>query len=199
MKFKHQSCTIESARLSKSLKLGKAVTIGYGSCVLAGEVGDYTFINKYCLIDSNVTTVGKFCSIAYNVRIGLGGHPADWLSTHPFLYDKKYGFVKKDLQWTSKSEKTVVGNDVWIGANATILGGVIIGDGAIIGAHSLVNKDVEPYSIVVGTPAKHIRYRHDETTIKSLLKSKWWDKSAEELKNKIAVLSDPKDFIEHLS
>ena len=199
MKMRNRSCTIETARLAKNIKLGKSVTLGLGSSVLAQEIGDYTFINNYCLIDKNVSSIGKFCSIAYNARIGLGGHPTDWLSTHPFAYDKKYGFVKNNIEWTKKSQETIVGNDVWIGANATILAGVTIGDGAIIGAHSLVNKDVEPYSIVVGTPAKHIRYRHDEDTVKSLLISKWWNLSKEALIGKIDLLRDPKDFINYLS
>lgn len=198
MKLSNRSCSIESARLSKKIKLGKFVTLGYGSSILAEEIGDYTYINKFCLIDKNVISIGKFCSIAYNSRIGLGSHPDKWVSTHSFAYDKKYNFIESNKNWTDKSEKTIIGNDVWIGANATILAGVTIGDGAIIGAHSLVNKDVQPYSIVVGSPAKHIRYRHDEEIIKKLMSSKWWNLPKVELMKRIELMKNPEDFIKSL-
>lgn len=199
MKLRNPSCSIESARLAKHIKLGKSVNLGLGSSVLAKEVGDYTFINKYCLIDKNVVSIGKFCSIAYNVRIGLGGHPTSWLSTHPFAYDKKYGFLKSTIEWTDEKQDTIIGNDVWIGANATILAGVTIGDGAIIGAHSLVNKNVEPYSIVVGTPAKHIRFRFETDVIDQLQQIEWWNLSQEELTRYIASMKNPSDFIKAIN
>ncbi len=194
-KIKNPSCTIRTARLGKNVSLGKQVTLEYGSSILAQKIGDYTYINKYCLVDKNVSSIGKFCSIAYNVRIGLGGHPTDWLSTHPFAYNKSYGFVDKDKVWTTGSEETVVGNDVWIGANSTVLAGVKIGDGAIIGAHSLVNKDVEPYSIVIGVPAKHLRYRHSDEVIQKLLKTEWWNMSKEELMKRMEHLNDAEEFL----
>lgn len=199
MKMRNQSCTIETARLAKNITLGKSVTLGLGSSVLAKEIGDYTFINKYCLIDKNVSSIGKFCSIAYNVRIGLGGHPTDWVSTHPFAYDKKYGFTENTREWTNESSDTIIGNDVWIGANATILAGITIGDGAIIGAHALVNKDVKPYSIVVGSPAKHLRYRFDEETVAKLLKLKWWDMPKNDLVKNLSLMKSPEELLKKLN
>lgn len=198
MRLKNRTCTIDSARLGKNVKLGEFVTLGYGSSVLANEIGDYTYINKYCLIDRNVVSIGKFCSIAYNARIGLGGHPTDWVSTHSFAYDKKYGFVQSNRKWDTQPNETKIGNDVWIGANATILAGVSIGDGAIVGAHSLVNKDVAPYSIVIGSPARHLRYCHDDETVKKLLKVKWWDLPKEELKKHIEHMENAEDFLNNL-
>lgn len=197
-KIKNPSCTIRTARLGKNVQLGKQVTLEYGSAILAQSIGDYTYINKYCLVDKNVTSIGKFCSIAYNVRIGLGGHPTDWLSTHPFAYNKSYGFTDNDKPWTKDSEETVIGNDVWIGANSTVLAGVKIGNGAIVGAHSLVNKDVEPYSIVVGVPAKHLRYRHSDEVIQKLLKTEWWNLSKAELSERIECLDNAEDFLNSL-
>ncbi|MFT5823925.1 MAG: acetyltransferase-like isoleucine patch superfamily enzyme [Crocinitomix sp.] len=197
-KIKNPSCTIRTARLGKNVKLGKQVTLEYGSSILANHIGDYTYINKFCLVDKNVSSIGKFCSIAYNVRIGLGGHPTDWLSTHPFAYNKSYGFTDKDIDWTTDSEETIVGNDVWIGANSTVLAGVKIGDGAIIGAHSLVNKDVEPYSIVVGVPAKHLRYRHSDEVIQKLLKTEWWNLPKEELSKRMQHLDNAEAFLNSL-
>ncbi len=195
VRLKNPTCVIRSARLGKNVKLGKHVTLEYGSSVLAEEIGDYTYINKFCLIDKNVSSIGKFCSIAYNTRIGLGGHPVDWLSTHPFAYHKNYGFVTEDRSWSDESEETIIGNDVWIGANSTILAGIKVGDGAIIGAHSLVNKDVEPYSIMVGSPARCIRYRHSDEIIKRLKEIKWWDMPKEDLVRCTSVMNDPEEFI----
>ena len=199
VQLKNPTCTINSARLAKNVKLGKHITLEYGSHILAQEIGDYTYINKYSLLDKNVLSIGKYCSVAYNVRIGLGGHPTDWLSTHPFAYQESYGFVTESKRWTTENEETVIGNDVWIGANSTVLAGVNVGDGAIIGAHSLVTKDVEPYSIVVGTPAKHIRYRHSEELIKKLQEIQWWNLSRKELSKYVKYMDDPERVLQEIS
>ncbi len=90
-----------------------------------------------------------------------------------------------------KAEEVSIGNDVWIGTNATILAGVTVGDGAIIGAHALVNKNVEPYSIVVGTPARHVRYRFDEDVISKLKAQKWWEWSDAKIKEHTHLFDDP--------
>jgi len=191
MRLKNPTCTIRSASLSKNVKLEKGVTLEYGSHVMAELIGRYSYINKYCLIEKN-TTIGRFCSVAYNAKIGLGGHPTDWVSTHAFAYDPKYGFVKESRKFQPENKKqTVIGNDVWIGTNAIILQGVKIGDGAIIGANSLVTTDVEPYAIMIGNPAKLHRYRFDEKTIKQLVELKWWDQSINEIKMNIDLFKDP--------
>jgi len=95
-------------------------------------------------------------------------------------------------------KQTVIGNDVWIGANVTILSGVTVGDGAVIGANTLVTKDVEPYSIVNGTPAQHVRYRFEEATIKKLLDSKWWNWEDEKIKKHLAEFRKSEDFLKLL-
>jgi acetyltransferase-like isoleucine patch superfamily enzyme len=193
------SCTIRAASLCRNVKLGKGVTIEKGSHVCAGSIGNHTYINKYCLIDRNTKSIGSFCSIAYGVKIGLGNHPTKWVSTHPFAYDKKYGFVNKGRSFEEQTiESCIVWNDVWIGANATILAGVNIGDGAIIGANSVVTGDVAPYSMVAGTPAKHIRYRFDEAMIKSLLELKWWNWDDDRIKNNIDKFDDPAKLLSGL-
>jgi acetyltransferase-like isoleucine patch superfamily enzyme len=182
--------------LSKNVRFERGVSIETGSHVQADLIGKYSYINRYCLVEKN-TTIGRFCSIAYNVKIGLGSHPVDWLSTHQFAYDPKYKFVKESRQFKAGEKKqTVIGNDVWIGANTIILAGVTIGDGAIIGANSLVTSDVEPYSIVYGNPAKHQRYRFDENTRSNLLKIKWWDWDERKIKENIDLFNDPLKVIE---
>lgn len=194
-KLKNPSCTIKCQELGKSVVLGKKINLGFGGFIYAREIGDYTYINNYCHIDKNVVSIGKFCSIAINCRIGLGGHPTDWVSTHSFSYDKKYGIVSDGKNSFKQKLETKIGNDVWIGTNATILAGVTIGDGAIIGAHSLVTKDVAPYSVVVGSPAKHLKYRHSAENIKALLNTEWWNWSTEKLKRNIHLFNNVEQFL----
>ncbi|NOX48735.1 MAG: CatB-related O-acetyltransferase [Chlorobi bacterium] len=137
--MRYPSCRIKAAGITKNVRLEKGVTLEYGAFIGASLIGKYTFINRYCLIEKSVSRIGRFCSIGYNVRIGLGNHPLNYVSTHPFIYRKKYGFVEEDFTFPeSVTKPTIIGNDVWIGANATILAGVSVGDGAVIGANSLV-------------------------------------------------------------
>ncbi len=169
----------------------------YGSFVLTSFVGKYTYINMYSLIDKNTESIGRFCSIAHNVKIGLGSHPVKWATTHPFAYKKSYGFVKDDIIFEEKVTKPcIIGNDVWIGANAIILAGVKVGDGAIIGANSLVTEDVQPYSIVLGTPAKHVRFRFDPRIISALQKIKWWNWDDQKIKDNIESFKNPEEVID---
>jgi acetyltransferase-like isoleucine patch superfamily enzyme len=193
------TCTIHAASLCRNVKFGKGVTIEKGSHVCAGSIGKHTYINKYCLIDRNTKSIGSFCSIAYGVKIGLGNHPTKWVSTHPFAYDKKYGFVNISKSFEEQTNKNcIIGNDVWIGANATILAGIHIGDGAIIGANSLVTHDVAPYCIVAGTPAKRIRYRFDEEMIARLLELKWWNWDDARIKQNVDKFYDPEKILASL-
>jgi acetyltransferase-like isoleucine patch superfamily enzyme len=134
------------------------------------------------------TEIGAFCSIGPNVSLGgLGWHPTDRLSTHPAFYSSRLQagttFVKNNNGIDNETElqHTKVGNDVWIGAGCIILDGMTIGDGAIIAAGAVVTKDVPPYAIVGGVPAKIIRYRFDINTITALLKWRWWELSNDEI------------------
>ena len=186
LKLTNPSCSIKAAALSRNVKMEKGVSIGSGSVVCADLIGKYTFINKYCLIDKSTKSIGRFCSIAYGAKVGLGEHPKDWISTHPFAYNSKYGFVNSDKVFTEKkNNETIIGNDVWVGANAIILSGVKVGDGAIIGANSLVTSDVEEYSLVVGSPAKHLKYRFEEEKRTALILLKWWDWDDSKIKKEI--------------
>ena len=131
--------------------------------------------------------IGAYCSFAKNVQIFMGGnHRTDWLTTY------RFPAFFNEAQHIESSATTngdvVIGNDVWLCENSTILWGITIGDGAVIANGAMVTKDVAAYSIVGGNPAKHIRWRFDETTRKALLNSAWWDWPEEELLKVVDLL-----------
>lgn len=147
------------------------------------RLGDYSYINFFAWV--NNTNIGKYCSIAMNFKSGLGKHPTKLLSTSPLFYAKKRFALKKplDIELASYEEyqDIIIGNDVWIGANVLIMDGVKIGNGAIIGAHSLVVKNVPDYAIIAGVPGKVIKYRFSDEIIAELNKINWWDWEKEKI------------------
>lgn len=157
-----------------------------GQIKMAGYIGAFTYIRN-ARLSGGVKSIGRYTSIAPGVVAGDGNHPVDWLSTHPF----QYGESKLFKSW-SKHEKfdftkpgrgqggsITIGNDVWIGANAIILRGVTIGDGAVVAAGAVVTKDVPPYAIVGGCPARLIRFRFEKRIIDKLMDLKWWNFEAD--------------------
>ncbi len=126
----------------------------------------------------DLVEIGRFCSISRLVTLGAKNHPLGGLSSFPFHHiwgwSEDSEFQELWERWKEKT-KTVIGPDVWIGVGSTVMSGVNIGVGAVIGAHSLVTKDVEPYSVTYGVPAKHQRFRFPEELRKSLLKTRWWE------------------------
>ena len=183
------------------LRKQKGLKVGYGTNIINSKVrlnnwlgknvslanasiGKYTYISDESRIRD--TSIGAFCSIGRNVKIGLGFHPTNYLSTSPFLYRKSFlglaGLSDENRFVDADYRKTSIGNDVWIGDNVLICGGCNIGDGVIIGAGSIVTKDLEPYGVYVGNPAKLIKKR-----IKHLLNNgenlkDWWDHNDNEIK-----------------
>jgi acetyltransferase-like isoleucine patch superfamily enzyme len=133
--------------------------------------------------------IGNFASVADDVVITVGGaHPTDWVSTFPFR--AQLGEPGAFLDGMPKPERDVViGNDVWIGRGARILGGVHIGDGAVVGAYSVVGSDVRPYAVVVGNPAREIRRRFSDEQIEGLLRIRWWGWPDDEVREAIPILS----------
>lgn len=165
-----------AVKITKS-QLGKHVIIYGNTTVLMSKINSYSYIGGSSKVSR--TTIGKFCSIGENVRIGLGKHPLSCQSTYPGFYTNNFDLygIKKEYDCPiSEYEEITIGNDVWIGTSAIILDGVNIGDGAVIAAGAVVTKDVPPYAIVAGVPAKIIKYRFSEEKILHLLKEKWWDK-----------------------
>ena len=152
------------------------------------NIGMYSY---GCFSPENIpagTLIGRYCSFARGILILNGSHPVIFKSTHPFFYNPSLGYTDRLL---IERTKIVIGNDVWIGANATILPSVShIADGAIIGAGSVVAKNVLPFAVVVGNPAKTIRYRFQEETIRKIVQSGWWDRDIESIKE------NPSEFAE---
>lgn len=170
-------------------------------------VGDYTMYNDFVQdpvlfeknnvlyhypINHDKLVIGKFCSIACGARFlfNSSNHRMNALSTYPFpLFFEEWGLDQKDVtdSWDNKGD-IVVGNDVWIGYEAVILAGVTIGDGAIIGTRALVTKDVPPYTVVGGVPARPIKKRFSDETVSELLEIKWWDWPKEKIADNIETI-----------
>jgi acetyltransferase-like isoleucine patch superfamily enzyme len=135
-------------------------------------------------------TVGSYCSINKDVSIFPGGnHRIDWVTTYPFRIRFKMPGAFVDGHPTSKGD-VQIGSDVWIGRGAVILSGVTIGDGAVVGAEAVVTKDVEPYSVVGGNPAVHLKYRFSADQRAALLRIRWWDWPHEDVLARVAELCD---------
>ena len=165
-------------------------------------IGDYTYYHDFenpqnfeknvlyhFDFENDKLIIGKFCSIASDVKFIMNGgnHRTDWLTNYPFpIFGGSWEIAMPD-SWPNKGD-TIIGNDVWIGYNATIMPGINIGDGAIIAAQSVVTRNVEPYSIVGGNPAKEIRKRFDESIIQELLNICWWDWEIEKITRNIKII-----------
>lgn len=194
-RFPH--AVIESTSINKTAKIGKnsiinkrasidTNTVIGSNCMITSDVligngvslGDYSYVNSDTRIISG--KIGKFTSISYGCQIGMSEHPTNYMSTSPYVYGNSNIFGSP-AYYQELHSPPVIGNDVWIGGKVIILQDVTIGDGAIIAAGSVVTKDVPPYTIVGGVPAKPIRKRFDDTTINFLLNLKWWDLPHDEI------------------
>lgn len=189
----------------KNLKIGymtNIVNVNFGNYntlyddinLMNCSIGDYVYIADRTRIGN--ADIGNFCSIGPDVRIGLGLHPTQFLSTFPAFYsvEKQCQVTFVEKNYFVENGKITIGNDVWIGYNATIIDNVNIGDGSIIGAGAVVTKDVEPYSIVGGVPARLIKKRFTEEQIKKLLKIKWWNNDEEWIRLHSPLFNDTTQF-----
>jgi len=167
----HEGSSIDNVQLGAYTELGE---MGYYENV---ELGDYSYTGPYCFLQN--TVVGKFANIAAAVRIGPTMHPMDRPTVHHFTYRRVlYGFAETDdedfFAWR-RSMVSRVGHDTWIGHAAIIMPGVTIGDGAVVGSGAVVTKDVPPYVVVGGVPARRIKDRFPPETAAAMARIAWWD------------------------
>lgn len=186
---KIESYIVDESILGEELIIRKDVFISNS----LKRLGSYTYIGDRAEI-LNCDGIGRYVSISHDVKIGLENHKLDGIGTSPVFYSKQRGWV--DRIYIERQVPVAVGDDVLISANAMIMSGVKIGTGAVVGAGAFVNKDVPPYAIVAGIPAKIIRYRFDEATIERLLKSEWWKLDKSELVRHKDRFSDVKAFLD---
>lgn len=186
-----------TARVYQS-ELGPYTWIGPGSSIVESTFGDYSYTaGDVSIIYSEV---GRFCSIASHARLNPGNHPMERVTQHHMTYRRvQYGFADEDdadfFNWR-RAHKVTVGHDVWIGHGAILLPGVTVGTGAVIGAGAVVTKDVEPYMIAVGVPAKPLRPRFPDHIAEKLMVIGWWDWPREVLQERFADFNDLDQFIE---
>lgn len=174
MKFLDINTNVDKKiRKNKTVDIKEDVLID-NNCI----VGDYTYIGPRTIITKS--KVGRYVSIGSDVKIGLGEHIIDRVSLNAFFYNSPYEELTKG--------ECIIEDDVWIGTNAIILRNVKIGRGAVVGAGAVVTKNVDPYSVVVGVPAKFLKYRFSKKKIEEIEKSKWWNQDLNEAKNKILIL-----------
>lgn len=171
------------AFVSSNNDLDKRVVIYRGVKIKGSRVGAYSYISPNTEVEN--AEIGRFCSIADHCRIGMGTHNIDQISTSPIFTQKVNG---AKVRWVDENVndspllKVSIGNDVWVGSRAMILGGVSIGDGAVVAAGAVVTKDVPAYAIVGGVPAKIIKHRFSKELIDRLVELKWWNYSEAVLK-----------------
>jgi acetyltransferase-like isoleucine patch superfamily enzyme len=175
-------------------KIHKTSKVESGSHIVNSTFDRHSFCGYDCEIIN--CDIGSFCSIANNVIIGGGRHPMEWVSMSPVFYEGRDSVkVKFSSHKRETPKRTSIGHDVWIGGNAIIKQGVTIGTGSVIGMGSVVTKDIEPFTIVAGCPARVIRKRFEEDIIVELLKIRWWEFDDKKLFEYAGFFTNPSEFI----
>jgi len=198
---------IRSYRLGLKLgshKINRGVHFEGGNIIRSGvSIGKGVTFGRYSYASGPNTTIhsgviGKFCSIGMGVKIGLDEHDYRMVSTHPFLYSRRFGGFVGEGNSCQEKEPPKIGHDVWIGANAIVMRGVCIGTGAVIGAGSIVTKDVEPYSICVGNPARKIASRFNAEVVKELESIRWYEWTDKQIRNRLEQFYSVSNFLKEL-
>ncbi|MCE6991385.1 CatB-related O-acetyltransferase [Dyadobacter sp. CY323] len=162
--------------------IGKNAQVLRGSFINHSQIGAYSYVGFNAMIQNAI--IGNYCSISTDVRIGLGSHPLHLFSTSPIFYRKnntlKIQLIEEDLLF-EEYKPIIIGSDVWVGANVIVMDGVEVGHGSVIAAGAVVTRDVPPYAVVAGIPAKIIKYRFSPEKVQMLLEKAWWRKNPEEI------------------
>lgn len=200
----YKNCRVEDT------KLGDRATVGDDSRVFGSELGYHAQLQRGALVYSSSfgkhtytgrnftcwhSEVGAFCSVSWNVGIGGADHDYERATTHAFLYSRDYDFLPPgETAYDRFSEPCVIGNDVWIAANVCICRGVTVGDGAVIAAGAVVTKDVPPYAVVAGVPARVIKYRFPPEIVGIMLGSRWWELPDEVIRDNAPLFREKTDL-----
>ena len=172
---------VEPSVKSREVAIGRCCEILGDTAIEYSELGDYSYLGPGCMVAD--ARIGKFCAIAAQVRIGAPNHPLDRPSQHRFTYCPEYysADAQRDHAFfrDRRADRVVIGNDVWIGHAVIVMPGVTVGDGVVLAAGAVVTRDVAPYTIVGGVPAKPIRERFDRRTAERYQALAWWDWPAE--------------------
>lgn len=179
-------------------KVDKTAAICSFTKLYYSSIGKYSYIGRGCLF--NYVTMGNYCSVAEGCKVGAASHPLSWVSTSP-VFHQGTNVLRRNFSRHHYEcfDTTVIGSDVWIGLNVFIKAGVKIGNGAVIGACSVVTKDVPPYAVVGGNPAGVLKYRFDEATIAALDMSKWWELGDEDIIKLSSAFQKPEELLALLS
>lgn len=185
-------------KIDKDSEVDVTARVNANTQIFNSTLGRYSYIGRHSSLI--YAKVGSFCSIGDEVKIGLGIHTLSMLSTSPIFTEKYNGtrtsWINEDVVVPYKQVN--VGNDVWVGERVLIMGGVTIADGAVIGAGAVVTKDVPPYTIVAGVPARTIRKRFSEDVIEKLLDIKWWNLPENKLKDRITFFQKKNITVEEI-
>lgn len=188
------------AKIDHLSKVDSRAKIYPGANIFNSSIASYSYVTKGCSIV--YAEIGKYCSIGQKSTVGMGHHTLGWLSTSPIFTERSNatGHSWNNSKSKYPYKKVIIGNDVWIGREVMIMGGITIGDGAIIAAGSVVTKNIPCYAIVAGVPAKVIKYRFNEATITKLLNINWWNFSEQILKDNIPYFTgeDFEQFLDHM-
>lgn len=200
IKKENPTCRIESTLLNDS-RLGQYVGIGQGVELTHCSVDDYSYVANDTKLE--LVIVGKFCSIGPQCKVGLDRHPKSFVSTHPIFHAKEnessVKMVRRNDVFDVSPKATRIWHDVWFGTNVVLPGGIEIGTGAIIAAGAVVVKDIPPYAIAGGNPARVIRYRFPESQIDDILQSRWWEWSFSEIEKNVDSFQNIEKFKEFLN
>lgn len=198
MKSLTEQPTISQSAIVVNSELGKYTEVSEQAKLLESSLDDYSYVMERA--DIIHTRIGKFANIASEVRINPGNHPIEWASQHHFLYRRRlYGLSETDNEaffaWR-KHQNVIIGHDTWIGHKAVIMPGVSVGNGGVVAAGAVVTRDVPPYTIVAGIPARPLRTRFPKQIWQRLEAICWWDWSHELLRQRLEDFYDIRRFID---
>lgn len=189
---------IAASACVSACELGRYTEVADGAVLEGSRLDDYSYVMERC--DIIFADIGKFANIASEVRINPSNHPMDWVSQHHFLYRRRrYDLHKEDhaalFNWRRR-QRVSIGHDTWLGHRAIIMPGVRVGNGAVVGSGAVVTRDVAPYTIVAGTPARPIRARFPEAIWRTIEATGWYHWDHETLKERLHDFYDVRAFLE---